>query len=91
LENPVTVQNVRRPRRRWEDNIEVDLEEIRREEVDWIHQAQDRDQWLASSNTLMNCLCFLKARGFNTQPGDYHSVIITQTEGVNCIGPFKLQ
>jgi hypothetical protein len=51
LKNPVTDQNIRRPRRRWEDNIEVDLEEIRREEVDWIHQAQDRVQWSASLNT----------------------------------------
>jgi hypothetical protein len=33
LKNPVSVQNIRRPRRKWEDNIEVDLEEMRREEV----------------------------------------------------------
>jgi hypothetical protein len=33
------------PRRRWEDNIRTDLREIRREGVDWIHVARDRDQW----------------------------------------------
>jgi len=33
-----------RPRRRWEDNIRMDLREIGREGVDWINVAQDRDQ-----------------------------------------------
>jgi hypothetical protein len=32
-----------RPRRRWEDNIKVDLREIGFGDVDWIHWAQDRD------------------------------------------------
>jgi hypothetical protein len=32
-------------RRRWEDNIRMDLREIGREGVDWIHLAQDRNQW----------------------------------------------
>jgi hypothetical protein len=30
---------------RWQDNIEVDLKEIGREGMDWIHLGQDRDQW----------------------------------------------
>jgi hypothetical protein len=34
-----------RPSRRWEDNIRIDLKEIGLEGVDWIHLAQDRDQW----------------------------------------------
>jgi hypothetical protein len=33
-----------RPRRRWEDNIRMDLKEIVWEGVDWIHLVQDRDQ-----------------------------------------------
>jgi hypothetical protein len=37
-----------RPRRRWEDNIKMDLSEIGFEDVDWIHLAQDRDKWLNS-------------------------------------------
>jgi hypothetical protein len=35
---------VRRPRRRWEDNIGTDTKEIDWEDVDWIYLAQDRDQ-----------------------------------------------
>jgi hypothetical protein len=45
---------LRIPRRRWEDNIRMDLREIRWEDVDWMHLAQDRDQWRAPMNTVMN-------------------------------------
>jgi hypothetical protein len=34
-----------RPRRRWVDNIKMDLREIGWSCIDWIHLAQDRDQW----------------------------------------------
>jgi hypothetical protein len=40
-----------RPRRRWVDNIKIDLRETG---VDWVHLAQDRDQWRALVNTVMN-------------------------------------
>jgi hypothetical protein len=43
-----------RPRRRWVDNIKMDLREIGWDGVDWIHLAQDRDQWMALVNTVMN-------------------------------------
>jgi hypothetical protein len=43
-----------RPRRRWEDNIKMDLKEIGFGDVDWIHWAQDRDRWRALVNTVMN-------------------------------------
>jgi hypothetical protein len=43
-----------RPRRRWEDNISMDLGEIRFGDVDWTHLARDRDRWRAVVNTLMN-------------------------------------
>jgi hypothetical protein len=43
-----------RPRRRWEDNIKMDLKEIGFGDVDWIHLAQDRDRWRALVNTVMN-------------------------------------
>jgi hypothetical protein len=36
-----------RPRRKWEHNIRMDLREIWREGVKWMHLAQDRDQWQA--------------------------------------------
>jgi hypothetical protein len=45
---------LRRPRRRWEDNIKMDLGEIGFGDVDWIHFAQDRDRWRALVNTVMN-------------------------------------
>jgi hypothetical protein len=43
-----------RPRRRWVDNIKIDLREIGLGGMDWIHLAQDRDQLRALVNTLMN-------------------------------------
>jgi hypothetical protein len=43
-----------RPRRRWEDNIKMDLGEIWIDGVNWIRLAQDRVQWRAFVNTVMN-------------------------------------
>jgi hypothetical protein len=43
-----------RPRRRWEDNIKMDLTEIGWGGMDWIDLAQDRDQWRGLVNTVMN-------------------------------------
>jgi hypothetical protein len=43
-----------RPRRRWEDNIKMDLRGIGFGDVDWIHLAQDSDMWRALVNTVMN-------------------------------------
>jgi len=40
-----------RPRRRWKDNIKMDLREVG---GDWIELAQDRDRWRALVNTVMN-------------------------------------
>jgi hypothetical protein len=36
------------------DNIKMDLREIRWSSIDWINLAQDRDQWRALVNTVMN-------------------------------------
>ena len=36
-----------RPRRRWEDNIKMDLQEMGCGGIDWIELAQDRDRWWA--------------------------------------------
>jgi len=41
-------------RRRWEDNIRMDLREIGRQGVEWMHVVQDRHQWRALLNTAMN-------------------------------------
>jgi hypothetical protein len=43
-----------RPRRRWENNIEMDLRETGFGDVDWIHLAQDMDWCQALVNTVMN-------------------------------------
>jgi hypothetical protein len=43
-----------RPRRRWEDNIRMDLREIGIERANWIRLAQDRVQWRAFVRTVMN-------------------------------------
>ena len=43
-----------RPRRRWEDNIKMDLQEVGRGCGDWMGLAQDRDRWRALLSTVMN-------------------------------------
>jgi hypothetical protein len=43
-----------RPRSRWEDNIRMDLRGIGWGGMDWIDLDQDRDQWRALVNTVMN-------------------------------------
>jgi len=43
-----------RPRRRWEDNIKMDLQEVGCEDVDWIHVAQDMDRWREFVNELLH-------------------------------------
>jgi len=45
---------LKRPIYTWEDNIRLDFEEIGWEGVDWVHLAQDKDQWLTLVNMLMN-------------------------------------
>ena len=43
-----------RPRRRWEDNIKMDLQKVGRGCEDWMELAQDRDRWRALVSTVMN-------------------------------------
>jgi hypothetical protein len=43
-----------RPRHRWENNINMTLREIGWDDMDWIHLAQDRDQWKALVSSVMN-------------------------------------
>jgi len=43
-----------RPRRRWVDNIKIDLQELGCGDVDWIELAQDGDRWRALVNAIMN-------------------------------------
>ena len=43
-----------RPRRRWEDNNKMDLQEVEGGCGDWMELAQDRDRWWALLNAVMN-------------------------------------
>jgi hypothetical protein len=43
-----------RLRRRWEDNIKADLQEVGYGGMDWIELAQDRDRWQALVSAVMN-------------------------------------
>jgi len=43
-----------RPRRRWEDNIKMDLQEVGCGGMDWMEPVQDRDRWRALVNAVMN-------------------------------------
>jgi len=43
-----------RPRRRWEDNIKTDLQEVGGSFRDWMELDQDRDRWRALVNAVMN-------------------------------------
>jgi hypothetical protein len=51
--NPEGKSQLGRPRRRWEDEIRMDLEEIGWG-VEWIQLFQDRDRWRAVVNAVMN-------------------------------------
>jgi hypothetical protein len=51
---------------RWEDNIRMDFREVGWEDVDWMHLAQDADQWQALVITVMNLQVPQKAGNFLT-------------------------
>jgi len=51
---PVGNRPFGRLRRRWEDKIKMDLQEVGYGRVDWIDLAQDRDGWRALVNAVLN-------------------------------------
>ena len=53
MEKPEGKIPLGRPRRRWEDNIKMDLQEVGCGSVDWMELAQDRDGWRALVNAVM--------------------------------------
>jgi hypothetical protein len=54
VESPKGKRPLRRPRRRWEDNINLDLKEVGIDGANWIQLAQDMVQWRAFVSTVMN-------------------------------------
>ena len=54
VEKPEGKRPMGRPRRRWEDNIKMDLQEVGGGCGDWIELAQDKDRWRTLVNTSMN-------------------------------------
>jgi hypothetical protein len=51
---PEGKRTLERPRRRWVDNIRMDLGEVEWGDVDWIYLAQDRSRWRALVNSVLN-------------------------------------
>ena len=51
---PTGKRPLRRPRRRWEDNIRMDLEEIGINRRNWVDSSQDRDYYRALVNYALN-------------------------------------
>jgi hypothetical protein len=51
---PESKRSLGRPRRRWEDNVKMDLREIGNDGANWIQLAQDRVKWRACVNMVMN-------------------------------------
>jgi hypothetical protein len=49
---PERKKSLGRPRRRWEDNIKMDLQKVGRVREDWMELAQDRDRWRALVGTV---------------------------------------
>ena len=56
-----------RTKRRWEDNINIDLLEVGCGGMDWIELAQDRDRWRALVTAVMNLRVPLNAGNFLTR------------------------
>jgi hypothetical protein len=52
--NPDVKRPLGRPRRRWVDNIRMDLGEVEWGDVDWIGLAQDKNRWRALVNSVLN-------------------------------------
>ena len=54
MRKPLEKRPLGRFRRRWEDNIKMDLQEVACEGMDWIELSQDRNGWQVFVNAVMN-------------------------------------
>jgi hypothetical protein len=64
VRKPEGKRQLGRSRRRWVDNIKMDLRDLGWDVVDWIDMAQDRDHWRALVNTLLYLRVSLNAGKF---------------------------
>ena len=62
--NPEGKKPLGRRRRRWEDNIKMDLQVVGYGDVDWIELAQDRDRWRALVSAVMSLRGSIKCGEF---------------------------
>jgi hypothetical protein len=63
---PERKRPLRRPRRSWEDNIKIELQEVGWVDMDWTDLAQDRDSWRALVNVVMHLRVPYNAGNFLT-------------------------
>jgi hypothetical protein len=63
---PEGMRPLERLRRRWEDNIKMDFQEVACGGMDWIVLGQDRDMWWALVNVVMNLRFLQNAVNFST-------------------------
>jgi len=64
LNNVYRTRLLGRPRRRWEDNIKMDLQEVEWVGMDWINLAKVRNRWRVLINAVMNFRVPAKCREF---------------------------
>jgi hypothetical protein len=74
-----------RPRRRWVDNIRIDLVEVRCGDVHWIGLAQDRDRWRALVNSILNLLVPQNAGKLSSIQTTRALASSAQLHGVSCL------
>ena len=72
-----------RPRRRWEDNIKMDFQEVGCGGVDWIELNHDRDSWRAVVTAVMNLRVPYNVGNFLTSSGPVGFLRRTLFHGVN--------
>jgi hypothetical protein len=66
VEKPEGKRQLGKPRRRWENNIKMDLQEVGCWVMDWIELVQDRDRWRALVNEVMDLRVLQNAGNFLT-------------------------